>query len=222
MFYTTGDTHGMLNADKLAKLSHVDPDDYIIICGDAGLFFYGDYRDSRTQDFILDLVPCKILWVDGNHENFDLIDSLPVIDDWNGGKVQIYKDRLIHLMRGEIYEIDNTSFFCFGGGQSIDRKYRVEGQSWWSREMPSQEEYNNGINNLANYDFKVDYIISHTAPRSVCKQLVDSMYPGEEQLQNYLQLISKRTEFKKWFFGHWHIDKQIENFYGLFEDIIQL
>lgn len=218
MFYITGDTHGRIDIAKLNKLKNIDPTDYIIILGDVGLFWYGDDRDNYVIDKMLSM-PCPVLWLDGNHENFDNIAKLPVTENWNGGRVQIYKDKIIHLMRGEVYTIDGTTFFCFGGGLSIDKNRREEGVSWWPQEMPSKEEYENGMKNLLEVEYEVDYVLTHTAPNFICKQLVPHMYPGEEKLQNYLGVMADTLTFKRWYFGHWHFDKTIDNFYALYNNI---
>lgn len=220
MIYITGDTHGIHDISKLKKLNNLTKEDYVIICGDAGFCWDGSEHDKIVKDTILGMIPNgTILWIDGNHENFDIIDNLPITEDFLGGKAQILDTRIIHLMRGEVYTIEGKSFFCFGGGQSIDRIYRTEGISWWSREMPSKTEYKNGLDNLAKHNNKVDFIISHTAPHFICKQLVARMYPGEEEIQDYLENIAQSTKFNKWYFGHWHMDKVIDNYYALYNNI---
>lgn len=40
-----------------------------------------------------------LLFVSGNHENFDLLAEYPQ-EDWNGGKVQRIHSHVIHLLRG--------------------------------------------------------------------------------------------------------------------------
>lgn len=42
-----------------------------------------------------------ILFADGNHEQFDALNSYSV-DEWNGGKVHIIEPGIIHLMRGQV------------------------------------------------------------------------------------------------------------------------
>lgn len=72
----------------------------------------------------MDSQPWTILFVDGNHENFELLDDYPV-SSWHGGKVHFIKESVIHLMRGQIYTIDGLTFFTFGGGYSCDIETRV-------------------------------------------------------------------------------------------------
>ena len=73
-------------------------------------------------------LPFSVLFVDGNHENFDLLNSYPV-EIWKGGKVHRVKPNITHLMRGQVFEIEGKTIFTFGGATSIDRDFRTEGMS---------------------------------------------------------------------------------------------
>lgn len=217
MIYLTGDTHGLTDIAPVReyfKNGH-DPDgrkvtknDYLIILGDVGVCWDGLWHDIKvTRE--LHSVPATVLWIDGNHENYDLIDELPVTDDWHGGKVQYVTDDIIHLMRGQIYAIEGSTFFTFGGGNSIDRMYRQTGVSWWPQEMPTMAEYEEGTMNLEKVDYRVDYILTHSCPQTIGRQLVTMIYPGEEELQRYFEFIANEAEFRDWYFGHWHVERDI-------------
>lgn len=214
----TGDTHGLLDLESLKKYCkmHKTENQYIVILGDCGVCFHGGYKDEMVKDELERLPSKGVLWIDGNHENFDILKGYDV-KEWKGGKVQYISNKIIHLMRGQVYEIDKKRVFTFGGGLSIDKMYRLEGRSWWKEEMPSKEEYEEGIKNLERVGNRVDYIFTHTAPREICKKLVKNIYPGEEELQNYLQKISERVEFKKWYYGHWHFDRIIGKYEGMYD-----
>lgn len=131
MIYITGDTHGMQDYRKLHVFAGEHPEltknDYMIIAGD-----FGGVWDSKT--LAADIrpycdLPFTVLFVDGNHENFDLIETFPV-ETWKGGKVHKIRPDVIHLMRGQIFEIEGKTIFTFGGATSIDRVCRTEGRSW--------------------------------------------------------------------------------------------
>ncbi|MBQ8823140.1 MAG: metallophosphoesterase [Lachnospiraceae bacterium] len=228
MIYLVGDTHGTFDLDKVLDffeievlLRDVSKEDYLIILGDVGVCWDGGEKDAWVLKKLREL-PVTVLWLDGNHENFDLLREYPVTE-WNGGKVQRIAPDVIHLMRGYVYYIEGKLFWVFGGGMSVDKIWRREGISWWKEEMPSYEEYDRGLDNLQKAEFQVDYILTHTAPRKVAEQLVDVMLPGEEALQYYLQDVAERTSFAGWYFGHWHMDKVVdEKFYGLMEEIVRL
>ena len=115
MFYVTGDTHGnqtqwMTSMDKFLKKG-----DTIIVVGDFGIGFF----DGRhwPEDMFFDYLsekPYTVLFIDGNHENHDRLNEMPVTE-WHGGKVHKVRPSVIHLMRGQVFDIDGVSVFTFGG-----------------------------------------------------------------------------------------------------------
>ena len=75
--------------------------------------------------------------------------------------------------------------------------------------------------NLEKVNYKVDYIISHCCPTSI-QTLINSTYK-KDTLTDYLQQISEKCTFKKWYFGHYHDNRQINSQYVLlYEDIVPL
>lgn len=224
-FIISGDTHGTKDLGKLAKFfdeheGEFTKDDYLIICGDVGVCGFSASDERETKNFLKNL-PVTVLFVDGNHENFEILNSYAV-DTWCGGKVHFIDNDIIHLMRGQIFEIDGTRFFTFGGAYSIDRSERVEGSTWFVEEIPSSEEYDEGWANLENADFSVDYILSHTGPRDVAAEMGYGEFSNEEvELRKYLQRVAENTDFTAWYFGHFHDDTEVEDmFFCLFDEIV--
>ena len=136
-FWVTGDIHGTLDIGKVVKFfegreEKYTKEDYLIICGDVGVCGFMPSDEVQTRKILRDL-PVTTLFVDGNHENFEQLNSYAV-EEWNGGKVHFIESDIIHLMRGQVYNIDGTTFFTFGGAYSIDKMYRTEGISWFPEE----------------------------------------------------------------------------------------
>ena len=44
-------------------------------------------------------------------------------------------------MRGEYYEIQGKTFWVMGGACSHDLEYRTPNKDWWTREIPSKQEF---------------------------------------------------------------------------------
>ena len=65
------------------------------------------------------IINFKKLLTDGNHENFDRLYAYPV-EMWHGGKVHKIRPSVIHLMRGQIFELEEKKIFTFGGASSHD------------------------------------------------------------------------------------------------------
>lgn len=225
MIYITGDTHGnidiaKLTSEKFLEGKNLTRNDYVIICGDFGMVW-----DDRKADLYwrkwLDDKSWTTLWVDGNHENYDLLKNYKV-DKWNGGKVQYIMPNIIHLMRGQVYTIDGYNFFTMGGASSHDKEYRTEGISWWPEELPSTKEYNEALKNLKKNQYHVDFIITHCTCDYIMNKIC-SWYE-HDKLTQFLQVqIEEKTTFMHWFFGHYHLDKEIDSEHtALYNKIVKL
>ena len=231
MIYITGDCHQdfeRFNIDVFPEQKEMTKDDCVIICGDFGGVWNRNEESSREAKLMdwLENRPFTTLFVDGNHENFDRLYAYPV-EKWHGGKVHKIRPSVIHLMRGQVFEIDGKSIFAFGGASSHDiaggilepddpdfkkkkkkldqgwYPYRVNHVSWWKQELPSEEEMQEGIENLAAHDNKVDFIVTHCCASSTQNLLGGGLYKTDI-LTEYHEKIRQNTSFKKWFFGHYH------------------
>jgi len=226
MIYITGDTHGEIDISRLCASNWPDAEkltenDYLIICGDFGFpFLPTDFspnipmtENTRASRYNYEywmkmLSECrfKILWVDGNHENHTFWYNQPVTM-WHGGLVNIHPlaPNVIHLKRGEFYEIDGYTFWTMGGAKSHDRLNRIPEVSWWESEIPDIYEMNYGMSSLEKRDYRVDFIITHTLPADlqfpICK-----CYYSPEPTGAYLNEVYRRTDFRYWFCGHFHED----------------
>ena len=121
MVYVTGDTHGTIDIHKLNSKNFPEgriltKDDYVIICGDFG-FVWDLGKEEKWWLNWLAAKPWTTLFVDGNHENHDILEQWDVTN-WHGGKVHKLNESVIHLMRGQVYEIDGKKWFTFGGAKS--------------------------------------------------------------------------------------------------------
>lgn len=246
LFYITGDTHSdfsRFTEENFPIQTEMTKNDYVIICGDFGGVWTFE-EESRREKEALDWLNNKnftTLFVDGNHENYTRLYNYP-IEEWKGGKVHKIRDSVLHLMRGEIFDVDNKKIFAFGGAKSHDiqdeilnldeeekiyeyRKrgayFRIRDFSWWDLELPTSQEMENGIENLEKINYKVDYIISHCCPTSI-QALINPTYK-RDVLTDYLQQILEKCTFKRWYFGHYHDYKQVNSQFSLlYENIIPL
>ena len=117
-------------------------------------------------------------------------------------------------MRGQVFNIEGKTIFTFGGGTSIDKYRREEHISWWKEEIPSKEEINEGIINLSKYDNKVDFIITHSCDSNTLNNPSLFFYGNkcEAYEDNYaLDNFENIVTYKKWFFGHYHVDAVISD-----------
>ena len=221
-----------LKVESFPEQKEMTKDDYVIILGDFGI-----WDDSKREKYNLDWLedrPFTTLFVSGNHENYDILDNLP-IEEWHGGKVNFIRPSVIHLTRGQVFSIEDKTFFAFGGASSHDISagilepddplfkekkrlldkdpfalYRINHVSWWQRELPNEEEMDNGYENLERSNGCVDYIITHSPPASVIALLGQGLYE-QDRLTQYLENIRVHTEYKRWFMGHMHINRAVND-----------
>lgn len=253
MIYITGDTHAdfrRFSTDNFPEQKEMTKDDFVIVCGDFG----GVWCDNREERYWLNWLndkPFTTLFVDGNHENFDRLYSGEFeTTRFSGGYAHKIHDSIYHLMRGEVFELQNKKFFTFGGASSHDiqdgilnesdypsirelvhdynkrtrngEMLRINHVSWWEQELPSDEEIKNGIENLKKNDYKVDYIITHCAPQHVVSTHSHGFYKPDK-LTEYFNLIDEATDFDAWIFGHYHDEKKIfDKYCMLYEQIVRL
>lgn len=221
MIYITGDVHG--NTEKLSKteLSMLSAKDTLIICGDFGFIWNNDVKENQFLNR-LEKRKYNICFIDGTHENFDVLNDLPVAV-WNGGRVHKVRSNVFHLMRGQIYEIENKTIFTMGGGEDPDFDLNEYDDSVVRKEVPNSQEMLTGVTNLEKRDYKVDYIISHEPPAKIKAflSLSENKNLRATALGAYLDELSQQTDFEKWYFGSLHIDKFItEKYVALFNKII--
>lgn len=238
MVYITGDCHGdwaRFSTDNFPEQKNMTKDDFVIVCGDFGL-----WHEDQTERWWFNWFEQKnftVLFVDGNHENFDRLysDEFEVVD-FHGGKAHKIRENIFHLMRGYVFDLCGKKFFAFGGASSHDiddgilepseyesdselsRTYsrltkqgklvRINHISWWKEELPSHEEMDLGMSNLQANNDEVDFIISHCAPQQIETLFSNGIYKSD-RLTMYFNEVMNKVKFKKWYFGHYHNDTQI-------------
>lgn len=222
MFYIVSDIHGHIRLSWLKEgLQQYDlsTDDYLIITGDAGICWNSE-QNKMVMDFYNSL-PCITLFVDGNHEDFNILYDYPIVDLYEG-KAHKISDKIFHLMRGETFKINNKTLFCFGGGFSAKVLTNTSPIFVWKEELPIDSEYQNGLVHLKVVDNKVDLIFSHCAPMSIVDSNGFAHYPNDMQLLDYLENIYHKVTFSHWYYGHYHKDFDNGKFSCIYNRIIKV
>ena len=218
MLYVTGDIHADIRRLKGRAAKQLKKGDILLVCGDFGFLWDGSPKELRLLDW-LGKRPYQILFVEGTHDNIDLLSGYPE-ETLYGGQVRRVSGNCCQLLRGACYEIEGKRVFALGGGESTDMDIRVEGETWWRRELPSAEELAHARETLASLNQQVDYIITHSVAPTVNKFL------DREQMQinlllAFLNEISETVQFKRWYFGSCHLDKAIPPKYcAVYQEIL--
>lgn len=224
--FLIGDCHGSLELKKLSNkrwplARELDRLDMVIILGDAG-FMWDDTPETKYWDDWTEQRNFTTLAIMGNHERYPAIRALPA-EKWNGGIVRKVRPHVMYMETGEIFTINNFSFFVMNGAASIDKAYRKEGISWWPQEIPSYQEFEYAAENLQAHNMKVDYILSHTTSNRTIQKF-DKWMPQFDPVTNFLdKFVETEVNYKINFFGHFHQDRTIDNKHVLlYDDIIEL
>lgn len=229
--------------------------DYVIICGDFGGVWRPSiseeslakedeidrYLEILNPDFdwskeceyeknILDgleNLPFTILFVTGNHENYNRLATYPD-KEWHGGVVKEIRPHVLLLKRGYVFDIEGYKFLAMGGARSHDIQsgvfeltdpdirekiqmytyFRINELSWWEEEIPSEEEKQRCIDTLEANNWTVDFVLTHEAPGYDISNI--SFYHRRFRPDSYalwLQEIKDKLTYKHWFFGHYHEDR---------------
>ncbi len=220
MIYVTGDTHGQLDRFQEKTCKRLTGRDTLIICGDFGFIWDGGRQEEKMLSWIGSR-KYRVLFIDGKHENFSLLNHNYPVEEYLGGRVHHICGNLYHLMRGEVYTVEEKKIFTFGGGESADKEFRMEQNLWWEEELPTLREMQTGIQNLEREKLRVDYIVTHEPPARALRALSGYRNDSANALDVFFEEITREVTYEKWFFGSAHQDKVIlQRHYALFHEVI--
>jgi len=229
-------------------LDALQPGDTGIVLGDFGFLYRDSAEENRYLDDLSDACGAKgaeLAFLLGNHENFDVYDSdrFPISERY-GGRIQSVREYVLCLQHGEIYTLEDRTYCVFGGGHSLDKIQRLLSEHvdgvcrWWPQEMPTERDYRNAERNLLAHGNRVDYFLTHSCPLGLMERLrlqcgrQQSIKddPEELPLQLKLEEYACGNDFRVWYFGHFHVDVTLGNFFssygagktfrGLLDDIV--
>lgn len=228
--FLTGDTHGKFDRIKrFCESNNTTTDDVLIILGDAGINFYLGTRDVILKEMLSEF-PITFLCIHGNHEERPENIGTYKTKEWQGGIVY-YEPQYPNILFAkdcELFNLNGQSYFVFGGAYSIDKSYRLAmcPQYYFASELPTENVKMQGLTKLDSLGWKVDNILTHTCPLKY--EPVEWFLSGVDQsavdktLEYYLDEIEDKTEYKKWYCGHFHGVKKIDKIQFMYEDYIEV
>lgn len=225
--FITGDIHGDLTRiiEFYNRFKDMFPNIVVIILGDAGFNCNMPSRDRAIKEKANSL-GITFFCVKGNHEIHP--DHLFTYEtkEWNGGEVYFEEEfpNILFARDGEIFDINGLKTLVIGGAYSVDKYYRLmAGWFWTDTEQPSEETKAYVMKKLNQVNWKVDVVLSHTAPlkaepRHLFLSHIDQR-TVDKSTEEFLDEISDKLDFKKWYFGHYHGDWNWDKYYMLFTKI---
>ena len=232
-WFVTGDTHGNFERiyNWIEKLDFNNIDINIIIAGDAGICWRKDKKDlNQIIQLHEDNYNFHIWFIDGNHENFDVLKEFQP-DEY--GIVNL-SSHIHYFPRGSgVYiQTDNgtKSILCCGGADSVDKTLRTPHIGWWADEAITFEDIDKCLAHKKDVD-KFDYVITHCCPYSIflaySAYLITLTSINQKAVDHSSELmldnLANEINFDKWYFGHYHVDKQLTDKYRcVLNDFIEL
>lgn len=213
MVHLIGDIHGditqIMKENLIKDGISISKSDVVIVLGDFGVMFKDTEQHRLALDYISKL-DYYVAFIDGNHENFDYLNSLSIVTKW-GNKVHKLNNRCFHLIRGNIYKIEGNKYLCFGGAKSIDREYRELGESYWLEEEPSLEDKYRLHNSFNDID-SVDFVLTHTCSNATLHKM-KKIKPFNDncETRDVLDRVEEKLPSRVlWFYGHFHVDEVVD------------
>lgn len=242
--FITGDTHRNFdNIEWFCDENNTTRNDIMIITGDAGINYFLDSSDDYIKK-MLQKIPITFLILHGNHE-----ERAWNVSGYKREQVCIGTNNIIawreekypNLLFLDDYKeltLNDKSYLFLGGAYSVDKYYRLaNGYRWFESEQISETDREEILHlmkkkrNAFDYtvthkSYQYDYIVSHTCPFKYIP--TEAFLPNipqdtvDNSTEKFLDKIEDMTVYRKWYCGHWHINKMDEKMRFLFEDIVML
>lgn len=173
-----GDVHGKYR--RYRELLHDSPPSIQI--GDMGVgFFHNNGRPQPNPPFDV-MIEGNHRFIRGNHDNPKVCQR----------HTQWIADGII----------ENDVMFI-GGALSIDKEWRVEGDSWWADEELSSSMLTTLVDLYTTARPRV--MVTHDCPASMAVHMCDPHKLGfPSRTQQAFQSMFEIYQPELWIFGHWH------------------
>jgi 3-oxoacid CoA-transferase subunit A len=239
-FFITGDKHRNFKYVKnFCRDMNTRRKDVIIILGDSGFNYYEDERDDKLKGEIANL-NITLFCIHGNKENRPQNVGTYGIRSFCGGKVY-YEPKYPNIyfaIDGEIYNFEGKKYMVVGGAHSVDKmRCLEEHKPFWEDEMPDDTIKAKVEQKLSAEGNKIYGMMTHTCP---IEYLPTEMFVSTRQnadikrksksknffkpdidrsTEEWLSKLEKQLDYKVWYCGHYHIDKEIDKINMMYSGI---
>lgn len=228
-YYITGDCHGVF--DKLiwfARYNKLTEEDVIILLGDVGLNYYGNEADYQKKKILVEF-PNIFFCIHGNHEERPFNIKTYQEREWKKGVIYYEPEfpNILFAKDGEIYEFDGKKAIVIGGAYSVDKEYRLAvGIPWFSDEQPSEKIKKLVEDRLTEANWRIDYVLTHTSPLlyepiDLFLDFIDQS-KVDKSTEHWFSYIQSRLNYSRWYFAHYHENREFNQATMLFEEIQEL
>ena len=200
---------------KTDAIMHPDESDVLILLGDTGANFFGNYMDRNFKQKI-GRYKFTYFIIRGNHDKrvTDCVNENPgawTTETFFGGPVYVEKEYpyiKYALDQPAKYSINGHSTLVIPGAYSVDKYYRIQHNlGWFNNEQLNEEEMSIG-KSIVNAEKSFDIVLTHTCPKiyqptDLFLSVVDQSLV-DDSMERYLGEIENKLDYKLWLFGHYH------------------
>lgn len=166
-----GDQHGNL-FNLMQLLEHINEQtneiEAYIQVGDLG--YMGHKKDWYIQEINKLVQPYNrpFYFIDGNHEDHAVLHEMVSNHTEELNKPIAMASHVYYIPRGSILNFNGKTIFFMGGAFSVDRAWRILGQSYWLTEEIQQEDIDRAKANYKKLGQPViDLAVTHDVPSGV-------------------------------------------------------
>lgn len=209
------------------------------LSGIKALFVCGDFTDNRKDTkeeemmklpgYLKDL-PYPVFYIDGNHEDYEVLKRLPKIGETEKEALLQYDciietqstkkaaDGVYYLERGSVCAADGCRILAIGGSTTGPGYRKNHPDIWQPDEDLTQQDQEKIKEALRKNQAAFDLILTHTLPIDRLKE----WFPEKDVsvTNEILQDVWEESSYQHWLFGHFHEDMDYPdgNFHCLYED----
>ena len=179
-------------------------------------------------------LPYPVFFIDGNHEDYDVLKRLPKISDsenellfqksgcsLTAENTMKASDGIYYLKRGSVCKIDGFSMLLIGGSTTGPGYKKNHPDIWQKDEDLSKEDEKRILKSLQENDHTFDLIFTHTVPECMVK----AWFPDKDLsvTNKILEHVWQSVSYQYWLFGHFHDDEDYpERMHCLYNDVMLL
>ena len=217
MFFFCSDPHGdFTSIIAYAKERELGWEDVGVVLGDACLNYYLDNRDNQAKRELAATIPCRLLFVRGNHDQRPSAVAGYVPVPAFSGHVLV-EPRYPNLMFAQdvaCYEFDGVRAIVLAGAAMAEPGLHIAaGLPVPKSPQLNARERDRAEDMLDRISWDTDLVLTHTCPTSFI--LPEMQHPAYDQsvmdhsFEDWLEHVKDRLDYKAWLFGHFHKDADI-------------
>ncbi len=234
--YLTGDTHGE-NIERFSFRKHkwlreLTADDVVVVLGDTGLMWPGYKKEAAHFPHSIEDKPFQIIFLLGNHDNYDWAETLPEVEAFGGVLRQVVaddrawpgryvcKDWAVLDLAGKhcllcahadshdawsLYDADDHEGIKLA--KKRRERFRIRHVSWWPQEKLDVEAFEEFIHRHKGEHF--DAILTHDRPAVMQERLPRHGEPARPvtDQEKFFDRLREELDFGVWAHGHMHYER---------------